>query len=87
MKKKQHEEPQTGRRFCKAVDGPMIEKWYAWMQTSKLARLMRLTVKQIENYVYRHNLCSWARKLPAILSAVNSVKGKKGGGRPKKVGK
>ena len=87
MKKKQHEEPQTGRRFCKAVDGPMIEKWYARMQTSKLARLMRLTVKQIENYVYRHNTEPWARKLPSVRSAMNSEKGKKGGGRPRKVEK
>ena len=78
---------QRGRRFREAVDGPMIKKWYARMQTVKLARLMGLTVRQIENYVYRHNLCAWARKLPTLLSALNSKKGKKGGGRPKKVGK
>ena len=24
---------QSGRRFREAVDGPMIEKWYARMQT------------------------------------------------------
>ncbi len=74
---------QHGRRFRKAVDGPMIMKLYAKMQTAKLARLMGLTVRQIENYVYRHNLFSWARKLPAVLAAMNSKKGKKGG-RPRK---
>ena len=72
-----------GRRFCEAVDGPIIRRLYAKMLTSELAKLMGLTVKQIENYVYRHNLSSWARKLPAILSALNSKKGKKGG-RPRK---
>ena len=82
-----NKEVQRGRRFREAVDGPMIKKWYARMQTARLARLMGLTVRQIENYVYRHNLCAWARKLPTLLSALNSKKGKKGGGRPKKVGK
>jgi len=76
-----------GRRFREALDGPIIRRLYARMQTSELARLMGLTVKQIENYVYRHNLCAWARKVPALLSAMNSKKGKKGGGRPKKVEK
>ena len=82
-----NKEEHRGRRFREAVDGPMIKKWYARMQTTKLAQLMGLTVRQIENYVYRHNLCAWARKLPTLLSALNSKKGKKGGGRPKKVGK
>ena len=85
--KNTNEKGGRGRRFREAVDGPMIKKWYARMQTARLARLMGLTVRQIENYVYRHNLCAWARKLPTLLSALNSKKGKKGGGRPKKVGK
>ena len=74
---------QSGRRFREAVDGPVVRRWYARMQTVKLARLMGLTVRQIENYVYRHNLKSWARKLPTLLSALNSKKGRKGG-RPRK---
>ncbi|MCR5851374.1 MAG: hypothetical protein K6G92_11825 [Bacteroidaceae bacterium] len=72
-----------GRRFREAVDGPMVRRLYARMQTVKLAQLMGLTVRQIENYVYRHNLSSWARKLPTLLSDMNSKKGKKGG-RPRK---
>ena len=78
------EEVQRGRRFREEVDGPAIRKWYAKMPTARLARRMGLTVRQITNYVYRHNLCSWARKLPSVLAALNSKKGKKGGGRPKK---
>ena len=72
-----------GRRFREAVDGLIIRRLYSRMQTVKLARLMGLTVRQIENYVYRHNLSSWARKLPTLLSDMNSKKGKKGG-RPRK---
>ncbi len=87
MKNKQNEQQRPGRRFSEAVDGPIVRRLYAKMQTAKLARLMGLTVRQIENYVYRHNLSSWARKLPTLLSAFNSKKGKKGGGRPKKVEK
>ena len=75
---------QCGRRFREEVDGPEIRKWYARMPTARLARRMGLTVRQITNYVYRHNLRSWARKLPSVLAALNSNKGKKGGGRPKK---
>ena len=67
MKEKNtNKKEQRKRRFREAVDGPMIKKWYARMQTVKLARLMGLTVRQIENYVYRHNLCAWARKLPTL---------------------
>ena len=71
------------RRFRAAVDGPMIRKWYAYMPTAELARRTGLTVKQIENYVYRHNTEPWARKLASLISQLNSVKGKKGG-RPRK---
>ena len=87
MKNKQNEQQRPGRRFREAVDGPEIEKRYATTPTKKLARQMGLKVKQIENYVYRNNLRLWARKLPTLLSALNSKKGKKGGGRPKKVEK
>ncbi len=76
-------EKQRGWRFREAVDGSMIEKWYARMQTKKLARLMGLTVKQITNYVYKWNMKPWARKLRSLLSATNSKNGKKGG-RPRK---
>lgn len=87
MKNGQSEEPRKGRRFCEKVDGPVIRQWYAQMPTAELAERTGLTVKQIENYVYNHNDEPWARKLPSVLSAQNSVKGKKGGGRPRKTGK
>ena len=63
---------QTKRRLRQAVDGPEIRRWYATMPTAELAQRKGLTVKQIENYVYRHNMESWARKLPSVLSAENS---------------
>ena len=75
------------RRFCEKVDGPSVRLLYARTQTAELALELGLTVKQIENYVYNHNDEPWARKDPALLSAQNSVKGKKGGGRPRKTGK
>ena len=84
MKNKQNEQQRPGRRFSEAVDGPIVRRLYAKMQTAKLARLMGLTVKQITNYVYKWNMKPWARKLRSLLSAENSKKGKKGG-RPRKV--
>ena len=76
------ERPQ--RRFCEAKDGPVVRRLYASMRTAELARIMGLTVKQIENYVYRHNEEPWARKKPSVLSQINSENGKKGG-RPQKL--
>ena len=87
MKKEQCEKTRAKRRFREAVDGPEVRRWYAEIPTAELAERMGLTVKQIENYVYNHNDEPWARKDPAVLSAQNSVKGKKGGGRPRKTGK
>ena len=87
MKNGESEEPRKGRRFCEKTDGPEIRKWYARMPTAELAERTGLTVKQIENYVYKHNDEPWARKDAALLSAQNSVKGRKGGGRPRKTGK
>ena len=88
MMKQKHKDVQpAGRRLRKAVDGPEIEKRFATTPTPELARQMGLTVKQIENYVYRHNTEPWARKLASVRSAMNSEKGKKGGGRPRKVEK
>ena len=84
MKKNKNNAVPPKRRFSKAVDGPVIRRWYARMPTAELARMIGLKVKQITNYVYRHNTESWARKQPSVVSAENSVKGKKGGGRPKK---
>ena len=83
MKDKRYEEEHAGRRLRKAVDGPMIEKWYARMPTAELARRLGLKVKQIENYVYRENPELWARKDAATLSRINSANGRKGG-RPRK---
>lgn len=76
-----------GRRFNKKVDGARVMELYAQMPTAEVSERLGLTVKQIENYVYNHNDEPWARKDPALLSAQNSVKGKKGGGRPRKTGK
>ena len=87
MKNGQSEKPQKGRRFCEKTDGEMIRKYFAEMPTKELARRLGLTVKQIENYVYNHNDEPWARKDPALLSAQNSVKGRKGGRPRKKNGK
>jgi hypothetical protein len=74
---------QKCRRFNKKVDGPVIRRWYARMPMAELARRMGLTVRQITNYVYRHNTEPWARKLPSVLSAENSRNGRSGG-RPLK---
>ena len=84
MKRKKNQNVEPQRRFRKAVDGPTVRQWYARMPTAELARQTGLTVKQIENYLYRHNTEPWARKLDSVISAENSLKGKKGGGRPKK---
>lgn len=73
-----------GRRFREAVDGPMVRRLYATMPTAELAQMMGLTVKQIENYVYRWNSEPWARKKPAFLSKVLRENGRKGG-RPQKI--
>ena len=78
------EENNPKRRFSKAVDGAFIRENYPSMQTAELAHKLGLTVKQVENYVYRCGNVNWTRKLPALLSLVNSVKGKLGG-RPQKV--
>ena len=83
MKKGQSEGPRKGRRFCEKEDGPVIRRWYARMPTAELAERMGLTVRQITNYVYRHNDEPWARKLPSVLSAENSRNGRSGG-RPLK---
>ena len=80
--KRDYEKPK--RRFCEATDGPIIRRLYATTQTKDLAEKLGLTVKQIENYVYRHNTERWARKQTSVLSQVNSEKGKKGG-RPQKI--
>ena len=87
MKNGESEEPRKGRRFREKEDGEMIRRWYAKMPTAELAERMGLTVKQIENYVYNHNDETWAQKDPALLSAQNSVKGRKGGRPRKKNGK
>ena len=72
-----------GRRFCAAIDGPVIRRRYAYERTEDLARDMGLTVKQIENYVYRHNTERWARKSQSLLAKTNSENGRNGG-RPRK---
>ena len=87
MKKEQCEKTRAKRRFREKVDGEIIRKYYAEIPTAELAERTGLTVKQIENYVYNHNDEPWARKDAALLSAQNSVKGRKGGRPSKKNGK
>jgi hypothetical protein len=70
------------RRFCQATDGPAIRRLYATMPTAELAQQLGCTVREIENYVYRNNHVPWARKSAALMSKMNSTKGKKGG-RPR----
>ena len=83
MKNRESHLERAKRRFNKKVDGEMVRRLFHLMPTAELARMMGLTVKQIENYVYRHNTEPWARKMPSVVSEVSSAKGKKGG-RPRK---
>ena len=83
MKKNQYDKEQPRRRFNEKTDGEMIRKYFAEMPTAELARRMGLTVRQITNYVYRHNDEPWARKSASVLSAENSRNGRRGG-RPLK---
>lgn len=83
MEKKRNEHEASRRRFREATDWPVVRQWYARMRTEDLAGKTGLTVRQIENYVYRWNWEPWARKLASVLSAENSENGKRGG-RPKK---
>jgi len=71
------------RRFRKAEDGAFIRRWYSRVRTTRLAWVLKLTDRQINNYIYRHNDEPWAKKDPALLSLENSMKGGKGG-RPQK---
>ncbi len=83
MKNKNNNEKQPRRRLREVVDGPVIRRLYATMPTEELAAMLGLTVKQIENYAYRHNTAPWAHKSTMVRSAENSQKGKKGGRPPK----
>ena len=86
MNDKKHAGP-CRRRFRDAVDGPVVRRYYARMRTEELAQRRGLTVKQIENYVYRHSGEPWARKVPSLMSELNSEKGRCGGRPRKKVEK
>ena len=83
MEKNTNDKERQRKRFSKAKHGDVIWRLYRTMTTAELARRMGLTVKQIENYVYKFNDEPWAHKDPALMSAMNREKGKKGG-RPKK---
>lgn len=83
MKEKKYDEQPAGRRLQKAVDGPLIEKWYATMPTAELAHRLGLTVKQVSDYAYRNNFNESLGKDAAERSKVASENGKKGG-RPRK---
>ena len=77
MRKNKFNNEKPKRSFREATDGMVIRKWYATTLTADLARMMGLTVKQIENYIYRHNTEPWARKKVSLLSQVNSENVKK----------
>jgi hypothetical protein len=77
------EKGKDGRRFHESVDGSEIRRRYACERTEDIAKDMGLTVRQIENFVYRHNTERWARKLPVVLAKMNSENGRNGG-RPRK---
>ena len=66
MKNGQSEKPQKGRRFCEKTDGEMIRKYFAKMPTAELAGRMWLTVRQITNYVYRHNITRGQARCEAV---------------------
>ena len=83
MRKNRINNEKPKRRFREATDGPTIKRLYATTPTAELARMLGLKVKQIENYVYRHNTEPWARKRKSVLSQINREKGKKGGRPPK----
>ncbi len=86
MKEKKYDETRGQRRFRKAVDGPGVMEQYATTPTAELARQKGLTVKQIENFVYRENPELWAQKDAATKLRINSENGRKGG-RPRKKSK
>lgn len=77
--RKNHGRPQ--RRFCHATDGPEVRQRYAYMPIADLARELGLTVKQIENYTFRHNSEPWTRKQPSVVSCSNRENGKKAADR------
>ena len=83
---KENNSEQKKRRFRSSVYGPVIKQLYSTMPTYELARRLGITVREIENYVYRHNHEPWDRKSAALISKMNSAKGKKGG-RPRKKSK
>ena len=68
--KRDYEKPK--RRFSEATDGPIIMQYYATMRTTDLAEKLGLTVKQIMDFVYRHNTEPWAKKEKSVRSRVNS---------------
>ena len=83
MKNSRENSERPQRRFCEAKDGPVIRRRYATMRTVELAEMLGLTVKQIENYVYRHNTERWAKKKSSYLSKINSENVKKRWAREK----
>ena len=79
MKKKQNEEPQTGRRFSKALYGEKIMRLFRLMPTAKLARLLGLKPRQVSDFAFRNNFEESLGKDSAERSKVASENGKKGG--------
>ena len=83
MQKNKRNDEKPKRRFKKDRDGEFILENYATKETAVLAEVTGLTVKQVENFIYRNKLKGKTCKAPDYLSKIRSECGKKGG-RPRK---
>ena len=83
MKKNKRHDEKPKRRFKKDRDGEFILENYATKETAVLAEARGMTVKQVENFIYRNKTKGKPCKDPDYLSKIRSESGKKGG-RPRK---
>ena len=83
MEKKKRDDKKPKQRFKKDRDGEFILENYATKKTAVLAEARGMTVKQVENLIYRNKTKGKPCKDPDYLSKIRSESGKKGG-RPRK---
>ena len=83
MKNKKRDDKKPKQRFSKDKYGEFIRKNYATRKTAVLAEARGMTVKQVENFIYRNKTKGKTCKDPDYLSKIRSESGKKGG-RPRK---